>query len=72
MGRRGGERGGPSTRVFVRPMTMLAVGLAGGMAMWWILTADDAPAGSADAHRPMGQAHARSASDAARAVEGGR
>jgi hypothetical protein len=40
MGRRGGEQGGPSTRVFLRPVTMLAVGLASGLAMWWVLTAD--------------------------------
>jgi len=40
MGRRGGEQGSPSTRVFLRPVTMLAVGLASGLAMWWILTAD--------------------------------
>jgi hypothetical protein len=40
MGRRGGEQGGPSTRVFLRPVTMLAIGLASGLAMWWVLTAD--------------------------------
>jgi len=40
MGRRGGEQGSPSTRVFLRPVTMLAVGLASGLAMWWVLTAD--------------------------------
>ena len=57
MGRRGGEQGGPSTRVFVRPVTMLAVGLASGLAMWWVLTADDAPAGSAGARIPPEQAH---------------
>jgi hypothetical protein len=71
MGRRGGERGSPSTRVFIRPVTMLAVGLAGGVAMWWILTADDAPAGSAAARMPVAQANAR-ASDAIRSDDGGR
>jgi hypothetical protein len=71
MGRRGGEGGGPSTRVFVRPVTMLAVGLAGGVAMWWILTAGDAPAGSADASMSAGQTHAL-ASHPGRAADGDR
>jgi len=71
MGRRGGEGGGPSTRVFVRPVTMLAVGLAGGVAMWWILTAGDAPAGSADASMSAGQPNAR-ASHAGRPGDGDR
>jgi hypothetical protein len=56
MGRRGGEQGGPSTHVFVRPVTMLAVGLASGLAMWWVLTAGDAPPGSAGARLPAEQA----------------
>ena len=71
MGRRGGEGGGPSTRVFVRPVTMLAVGLAGGVAMWWILTAGDAPAGSADASMSASQPHART-SHAGRPGDGDR
>jgi hypothetical protein len=71
MGRRGGEGGGPSARVFVRPVTMLAVGLAGGVAMWWILTAGDAPAGSADARTSASQPHAR-ASHAVRPGDGDR
>jgi hypothetical protein len=57
--------------VFVRPVTMLAVGLAGGVAMWWILTAGDAPAGSADASMSAAQTHAR-ASHAGRAGDGDR
>jgi hypothetical protein len=57
--------------VFVRPVTMLAVGLASGVAMWWILTAGDAPAGSADASTSAGQTHAR-ASHAGRPGEGDR
>jgi hypothetical protein len=44
---RGGEQDGPSTRVFVRPVTMLAVGLAGGLAMWWVLMADAGAGGAA-------------------------
>jgi hypothetical protein len=71
MGRRGGEGGGPSTRVFVRPVTMLAVGLAGGVAMWWVLTAGDAPAGSADASMSAGQTRAR-VSHAGRTGDGDR
>jgi hypothetical protein len=71
MGRRGAEGDGPSTRVFVRPVTMLAVGVAGGVAMWWILTAGDAPAGSADASMSAAQTHAR-APHAGRAGDGDR
>jgi len=56
MGRRGGEQGGSSTRVFIRPVTMLAVGLASGLAMWWVLTADDAPVGSGGVPRPAERA----------------
>jgi len=40
MWRRGGERGGVPTRVFVRPMAMLALGLAAGLAMWLVLMSD--------------------------------
>ena len=36
MGRVGRERAG-STRVFVRPVAMLAVGLAAGVVMWQVL-----------------------------------
>jgi len=36
MGRVGRERAG-STRVFVRPVAMLAVGLAAGLVMWRVL-----------------------------------
>jgi hypothetical protein len=42
--------------VFIRPVTMLAVGLASGLAMWWVLTADDAPSGSAGARSRAEQA----------------
>ena len=71
MGRRGGEQGGPSTRVFVRPVTMLAVGLASGLAMWWVLMADGAPAGSAGARVPADQAQVWAAA-AGRAASGQR
>ena len=71
MGKRGGEEGGPSTRVFVRPVTMLAVGLASGLAMWWVLTADDVPTGSAGARVPAEQAQVWTAA-AGRAAGGER
>jgi hypothetical protein len=35
--RRGRERAGGSARVFVRPVVMLAVGMAAGLAMWRVL-----------------------------------
>ena len=50
---------------------MLAVGLAGGVAMWRILTAGDAPAGSADASMSADQTHAR-VSHAGRTGDGDR
>ena len=37
MGRRGGETGGASVRVFVRPAVMLALGLVAGIMMWRVL-----------------------------------
>jgi hypothetical protein len=37
MGRVGRERAAGSTRVFVRPVVMLAVGLAAGLVMWRVL-----------------------------------
>ena len=43
MRRPGGERVGGSARVFVRPVAMLAIGLAAGLAMWRILMADEGP-----------------------------
>jgi hypothetical protein len=39
MGRLGGRQLGASARVFVRPLVMLAVGLAAGIAMWRVLMA---------------------------------
>ncbi len=44
MGSVGGASGGGSlgsVRVFVRPLAMLAVGIAAGIAMWFLLMADD-------------------------------
>jgi hypothetical protein len=37
MRRAAGERMGGSARVFVRPVAMLAIGLAAGVAMWRVL-----------------------------------
>jgi hypothetical protein len=56
MGRRGGEGVGPSTRAFVRPVTMLALGLAAGLAMWWVLMTDAVSDGSAGARPSPEQA----------------
>jgi hypothetical protein len=38
MRRAGREQAGGSARVFVRPLAMLAIGLAAGLVMWWVLT----------------------------------
>jgi hypothetical protein len=47
MERRGDERAGASARVLVRPIVMLAVGLAAGVVMWRILMADAGAGGAA-------------------------
>jgi hypothetical protein len=69
MGRRGGEGVGPSTRVFVRPVTMLALGLAAGLAMWWVLMTDAVPEGSAGVRPSPEQAQARAAAGRAGGAE---
>jgi len=58
MGRRGGEGIDPSTRALVRPVTMLALGLAAALAMWWVLMSDGVSDGSAGAHPSPEQAQA--------------
>lgn len=45
--RRGGERTGGSARVLVRPLAMLAAGLAAGLVMWRVLMADAGAVGAA-------------------------
>jgi hypothetical protein len=59
MRRSAGERTGGSARVFVRPVVMLVVGLAAGLAMLRVLLAEEGPgqpsvsqAPSADVVRP--------------------
>lgn len=47
----GRERTGGSARVFVRPLAMLAAGLAAGFVMWRVLMADDGRAHVPDAPR---------------------
>ncbi len=47
----GGDMDG-SARVFVRPLAMLAIGLAAGLAMWRVLMADVGP-GQGRTHGPL-------------------
>ena len=54
MRRPGGERVGGSARVFVRPVAMLAIGLAAGLAMWRVLMADEGSGRAQGSHgRPV-------------------
>jgi hypothetical protein len=69
MGRRGGDGVGPSTRAFVRPVTMLALGLAAGLAMWWVLMTDAVSDGCSGGRLSPEQAQAWTAAGRAGGAE---
>jgi len=59
MRRPGRERAGGSARVFVRPMAMLAIGLAAGLVMWRVLMQAGGPGDAAGPPKELAGAISR-------------